>query len=653
MNFLSTGVKEVTRRVLRQKNRLALANARKIVEKAETELGRHGWRELANDERVRPAYEALLRLDETLAAAHVRIAELERGVREQEDQHEQARGEHRAALDRLAAERQPAQDALHAAQERIAELSRALPEQNSKRAALQSAQRAFLKEERRARWTTRSGSPERAAFQKQFEERRAALSEQAAQLAFERSALLEPIAACHREIKEIRGQLRQLDARVAEADAELAARERAVAVAVAERIKEIAATRRQAARIEEDKSESYRTMGHQLAELADAAEDTSATPGKSAREGYDLFLTSREQRLSYARLLNEDAALLQASRDADKQDLRIFNFVGVTMAVLIAAVCLLIFRTPGRHEWLPGNTQALVTVNIRDFTDADFTRFLQQKEPDAWQAVWSGLVQKVAEVPQIDVRRQVLRISRALAPADGHGGLGVDCLLVDFRASVDVDDLVRRRIRQEGGFGTRTVGGLPIYEKQGIALAQIGPDTVALGSWESVEALIRVRLGLPAAPRPDALPGDLKTDAQIFSDFSTLDEDSAFRLVTHRPRELTYLTDPLLNTPLLGGCEALGLTLDMHEPVSAVFVLHATNAGSAGGIAKTLEAVPDQVLQLASAAPNLFIEKPTVTVVHDTQVEWKFRMTAPAAREFLQKVSRVGLAAGQAKVAAK
>lgn len=651
MNFLSTGVKEVTRRVLRQKNRLALANARKIVEKAETELGRHGWRELVDDERVRPAYEELLRLDETLAAAHARIADLERGVRDQEAGRETAQREHGATLERLAAEREPVQTGLHAAQERIAELSKALPAQNAKRAALQAQQRALLKEERLARWTARAGSLERINSQQNFDARRAALSEQATQLALERSAVVEPVAAGHREIKEIRARLRALDARVAEANADLAARERAITVAIAERVREIAVTRRQAARIEEEKSESYLVMGHQLAEAEDLTGDPLAA-AQPAGEKADLFLTSRQHRQSYVRLLGEDAALAQASRDADKQDLRIFNFVLVTAAVLIAATCLLIFRTPGRHEWLPGNTQALVTVNVRDFTDADFTRALQQHAPDAWQTVWSGLVQQVAEVPQIDVRRQVAHISRALAPADGPGGQAVDCLLVDFRASVDVDDLVRRRIRQEGGFSTRPVGGLPIYEKQGLALAQIGPDTVALGSWESVETLIRVRLGLPSLPRPNALPSDLRTDAQIFSDFSTLDEDSAFRLVTHRPRELLYLTDPLLNTPLLPGCEALGLTLDMHQPMSAILVFHAAKPSDAAGIARTLEATPDQVLQLASAGPNLFVERPMVKVVHDTQVEWKFRMTEPAAKEFLQKVSRVGLA-GPEKVAAK
>ena len=645
MNFLSTGVKEVTRRVLRQKNRLALANARKVVEKAEIELGRHGWRELAGDPSVRPAYEAVLRLDETLAAAHARIGELERGVQEQETQRERLQREHADTQARLVAEREPVQAALHAAQEALADLTRQLPDQNAKRTALQSEQRQILKEERLARWRARLDSPERAAPPQSFDARRTALAERAALLAAARSALVEPLAAGHREIKTIRGKLNALDRQVAVADAELAARERTAAAGVTERIKEIAATRRQATRIEEEKDESYAVLGHRLAELADAR--LAPATGEN-----DPFLASRQQRQNYLDLLTHDAALVQESKDADKQDLRIFNFVGVTAAVLVAAVCLLIFRTPGRHEWLPGNTQALVTVNVRNFTDADFTRALQAQEPDTWQAVWSGLVQKVAEVPQIDVRRQVARISRALAPIDGHGGQAVDCLLVDFRASVDVDDLIRHRIEKEGGFAVRPVGGLPMYWKTGLALAQIGPDTVALGDVDSVEALIRVRMGLPSTPKPNAPPADLRTDAQIFSEFASLDDNSAYRLVAHSPRELTSLTDPLINGQLLSGCNALGLTLDMRDPMSASIELRAGTAAQAKEIARSLEATPDQVLQLQSAGPNLFIEKPSVTTVHDTLVQWKFRMTHPAAKELLEKVSRVGLSA-PGRVAAK
>ena len=136
-----------------------------------------------------------------------------------------------------------------------------------------------------------------------------------------------------------------------------------------------------------------------------------------------------------------------------------------------------------------------------------------------------------------------------------------------------------------------------------VALAQIGPETLALGPRESVEALIRVRLGLRE---------DLKSDAQFLSEFQRLDNGSAFRLVTYRPRELTALADTVLSPALLEHCDALGLTLDMREPVSAVFVLNTPSAHETSEVARQLQASPDEALQLRSAGPNLFIEPPTV-----------------------------------------
>ena len=637
MNFLSTGVKEITRRLLRQRNRLALANARKTVEKAETALGRHGWRSLASDESVRSSYEDLLRLDGKVEGLRARIAEIDAAVHQQETARARAWSAHEENLDRLERVRRPVQDQLHALQNRLAERARALPEQNAKRHALKVEQTALLKEEKRARRRAATDA-ERADVQRTFDPRRAALAEQAALLTLERSALAEPMAADQREIKEVRARLSAIDKEVQAAHAALTETERLVTLAIAERHKEIAAVRRTVARIESEKSASYLAIGRRLREHAPAD-----PPDEAAA---NLFAVSQKQQQAYERLVGLETSWLRESQDANKQDLRIFNFVGVTVAVLLGIALLLVFRTPGKRDWLPSNTQAILTVDVRRFTDADFTRALQSREPDAWQTVWSGLIQTVAQVPQIDVRRQVVRITRALAPAADANHAPVDCLLVAMRASVDVDNLLRKKMVSEGGFKPQpvSVGGLPIYEKGGLAAAQIGPDTLALGSVASVKALIEVRLGLQ---------NDLQSDAQLFSEFARLGEESPFRLVTHKPRELTYLTDPLLNAQLLGDCEALGLTLDMREPVSAVFVFSAGTPQEAGGVARLIQANPDQVLQLASAGPNLFIERPTVTTPTDRQVEWRFRMTQPAAREFLQRVSRLGLAGPDRKVASE
>lgn len=609
---------------------MALANARKGLDRADTALGRHSWRELVGDETedIHEAFASLHTLNDEVEAAHLRIAEIEGDVRKQEGAREEARRDYSQTLAAIDDEREPVQERLAALQASLAEHDKVLHEQNDRKHALVAAQTALLKQERRAR---RQGllltEEERAERQRPFDAERARLAEEAAHLAASRSEAVEPMVADQMAIKEIRSSLAEFDARAQRAKADLAARDRAAALSIAGLHKEIAAIRRQVAHTEENKEDAYLTIGRRLAKREDAP-----------RGADEPFSTSRRQRQNVERLLGLESYWHEESRNADRQDLRVFWFVGVTSLVIAGIVFLLVVHKSFKRDWLPANTVAIVAVDVREFTDADFTKALQSREPDAWQSVWTGLLQTVNAVPQIDVRRQVARITRALAPADPHGP-AVDCLLVELRASVDVDDLLRGRIGHDAGFvkPPRVVNGLTIYEKTDgtAALAQIGPETLALGPSESVEALIRVRLGLRE---------DLKSDTQFLSEFQRLNDGSAFRLVTYKPRELTNLTDTVLSPALLEHCNALGLTLEMREPVSAVFVLNAPNAENSAQLTRLLQANPDSVLQLHSAGPNLFIEPPTVTKIHDTQVEWRFRMTEPAAKEFLQRVSRLEMA---------
>ena len=621
MNFVNTGVREVGRRLRRQKNRLALANARKTAERAEIALGRAGWRDLEGDERVRSAYENIRHHSERIAEADAGIARLEAQVREQEAARETARQEHAEAARGIEAERLPVEQSQRDLQTRQAEHARNLQEQNVRRGALNAGQTALLRQERSIRRQRLLLSEEdRTARQKEFDAGRASLSVQAAQLAAARSAEAEAAAADQRRSREVRDALKALDKRAQDNDAELAARERTIAVAIGGLHKQIAAIRRQAARIEQEKNDSFLAIGHLL-----SARDHPP-------EGQDeLFATARRHRQAYERLEGLEHTSRQESRDADRQDLRIFNFVVATSLVLLLLGFLLAFLPPGKRDWLPRNTEAILTLDVKSFTDADFTRALQSQEPAAWQTVWAGLVRTVADVPAIDVRRQVSRITRALAPATEKSP-AVDCLLVEMRPSVDVGAIRKQLDTPALGFRKRPrdFNGLPIYEKGPLAIAQIGPDTLAVGPSESVEALISVRLGLR---------DDLKSDAQVFSEFQRLDEAGAFRLVTYRPRELTSLTDPLLDSGLLGDCQSLGLTINVRGPVLVVFLLNAPNAAEASRIATTLAANPDQVLRLQGA-----FTAPPVVQTHDLQVEWRFHITDPAARELLQRVSRLELA---------
>ena len=273
------------------------------------------------------------------------------------------------------------------------------------------------------------------------------------------------------------------------------------------------------------------------------------------------------------------------------------------------------------------------------FGDAEFMRGLQSQEPAVWQAVWSALVRRASEVPGIDVRRQVSRLTRAMAPSPQNGP-PVDYLLIDMRPFVPMETIMDD-FPNKHGFGKQILQGLPIYAKGDLALAQIGPSTLAVGTWNAVSTLIEVRLGLQE---------DLKTDAKFFNAFQHLSDDSAFRLLTQRPTGLTYQSTPLLEPGVLADCQAVGMTLDLHEPVTAVLLINAADHAAAERIAQAVRSAPEHALQFPYDTGSLFVDQPSVLTT-DRQVEWRFHLTGPAAREFLQRVSRLGLTGSNEAVA--
>lgn len=568
MDFLSTGVKEVTRRLRRQRNRHALSSARRAADRADVELGRRAWEALREDESVRPHREAVDQLSEDVEAANARVRELDIQLHGQEVAREAARAEHKQALQQIEDERKPLRRRLEELQTRLAEQSRKMPEQ------------APAREE------------------------------------------------TERELTGVRAQLLALVQRGNQARIALGSRERAATVAIAGLVKQIAQIRREVGRIEEKKDPSFLHLGRR------------AVQGDEPPAGAETqYAEARRRRQSYERLLALEAAWGRESRDADKQDLRIFKFVAVTAAVLVAGGLLFIFRTPSRRDWLPVKTETILSLNVSRFAEGDFARALQAQEPNAWQEVWSGMVRKVAQTPGIDVRRQVSRITRALAPSPS-GGAPLDYMLVEIRLSTPLDALLDN-LRSKEGFAKSAGNGLPIYQRDDLSVAQIGPQTLAVGSREVVEELVNVRLGLRQ---------DLKSDDQFFTGFTSLDEGSAFRLVTQQPRSLSDLAGPFLDAEVLAKCRAVGMTLDLREPVTAVFVLDVTDPLTAERIARQLQATPDRVLTLQGGGPNLFIEPPFVRA-QESQVEWRLKMTQPAARELLERISQLGSAGSSAAIA--
>src|SRR4030095_10144454 len=85
---------------------------------------------------------------------------------------------------------------------------------------------------------------------------------------------------------------------------------------------------------------------------------------------------------------------------------------------------------------------------------------------------------------------------------------------------------------QSSGAPRATVG------KPDFALARVGPATLAVGTPEEVDELVLARLGM----KPD-----LKITGQLFDRFQALDHESALRLISRDPPDLSRLFHPIFS----------------------------------------------------------------------------------------------------------
>src|SRR5207249_8087099 len=120
---------------------------------------------------------------------------------------------------------------------------------------------------------------------------------------------------------------------------------------------------------------------------------------------------------------------------------------------------------------------------------------------------------------------------------------------------------VTRAIRTVGSdksFQKRTISGLPVWERPpNFAVARVGPATLAVGTPNEVDELVLVRLGMKS---------DLKISGQLFDRFQALDRDSALRIISRNPPDLSRVFHPIFTSELLNASQLLGLAVNLQNP---------------------------------------------------------------------------------------
>jgi hypothetical protein len=370
--------------------------------------------------------------------------------------------------------------------------------------------------------------------------------------------------------------------------------------------------------VEERKNPAYLNIGRHL-----------ASQGIAPPNAPHLLEGVRKHRAAVDRHQQHNDELALLSRNIDKQELRQFYFSVVSVIALLAIILPLIAKSPRKREWLPQQTEAILSINTEQFERDDFPKRWQKEQADVWQNVWNGLIGPAARVPALNLSRDTLRITRAATSSDI--GTVREFILIENRG--DVSQIIRS-VQGDKEFHKRDVSGLPVWEKPDLALARVGPSTLAVGSSSEVDELVRVRLGIDL---------DLKITGQLFDRFQALDSESALRLISRSPPDLTRMFHPIFVPELLENSQLLGLALTLQNPVKARLFLKLKSPESASELARNLHNEPQRWLRLQDSNLLLYAQPPEITR-QGANLELHFNVAEETARLLLQRIAKTDIA---------
>jgi hypothetical protein len=613
MSFIRTGLREIGLKIRRQRTRMVLRHEKRLLQKSEIILGREGTSQAANFPELRNEIVALKKLEQEQKEVALRIAQIEEGIKKVEAQRQANAREQSEAMAKLEAEKKPIQQP-----------------RNDAKSAAELCEREMNAVERRIRDNDEADqellrklselqalTPPPADLEAQtasISARRARLPDERAELVRARLGSSNASRIAKEKLVAAEEELSAIDKNIAKVRAEYEMRDKGFADNVRAQQDAVRDAKQHHQVVEERKNPAYLNIGRHL-----------ASQGIAPPNAPHLLSGVRKHRVAVGRHQQHNDELALLSRSIDKQELRQFYFSVVSVIALLAIILPLVAKSPRKREWLPQQTEAILSINTEQFERDDLPKRWHKDQPDLWQNVWNGLIGPAARVPTLDLSRDTLRITRAATTSDI--GTVREFILIENQS--DVSQIIRS-VQSDKEFHKRTVSGLPVWEKPDLALARVGPRTLAVGSSTEVDELVRVRLGIDL---------DLKITGQLFDRFEALDRESALRLISRSPPDLPRMFHPIFAPELLENSQLLGLALTLQNPVKARLFLKLKSPESASEFARTLHNEPQRWLRLQDSNLLLYAQPPEITR-QAANLELHFNVPEETARLLLQRIAK-------------
>ncbi len=611
MSFIRTGLREIGLKIRRQRTRIALRHEKRLLQKSEINLGREGTTQAANFPELRNEIVALKKLEQEQKEVALRIARIEEGIKRIEEERQQNGREQSEAIARLESEKKPLLQQRNQAKHNLEVCERELAGVERRIQESEAADRDLLKQlsDLHALDPAPADLEARSAS---ITARRARLPEDRAELVRARLGSADAVRLAKEKLNAAEAELSAVEKNIARARSEFEARDRKLNdnVRAQQEAARDAQTHHQT--VEERKNPAYLSIGRHLAEK-----------GVAPPNAPQLLAQAHRRREAVDQLLQHRAELSTLSSQIDKQELRKFYFSVFSVFVLLALTLLVVFQSPRGREWLPQETDTIVSINTDQFERAN----LAKRWPNERPKLLPTLIGTAASVPGLTLSRDTVRVTRALTT--NETGETREFNLVEARRSLPK---VIRTISDDKTFQKRFINGLPVWERQpDFAVARVGPATLAVGAPSEVDELVRVRLGM----KPD-----LKITGQLFDRFQALDRDSALRIISRNPPDLSRVFHPIFTSELLNASQLLGLAVNLQNPVKARVLIKVNSTKNAADLARNLHDNPQQWLRLPDSQLLLYSQPVEVQREGSSNVELRFAVPEDSARLLLERLAK-------------
>jgi hypothetical protein len=616
VNFIGTGFRELGLKVRRQRTRLALRHVKRQLQRSEIVLGREGTAQAASFPEVRNEIVALKKLEQEQKEVAVRIAQIEEALKQVEAERRENSQAQNEAIEKLELDKKPFLKRRDEAKHSASICERELSGVESRLQANDAADRDLLKQ-LSALQAAAPPPPDLDARTAVFAAKRARLPEERAEIVRAREGSAEACRHAKLKLSAAEEELGVAEKNIARVREEFEAKDRALNEKARAQQDALREARAHHQTVEERKDPAYLNIGRHL-----------ATQGIAPPNAPDLLHDVLRHRQSVERHLEHTKELRLLSDQIDKQQLRKFYFAIVSILVLLAIILPLIFQSPSKREWLPQSTDAILSLNGERLDRDDLPR--RWRNEDFWQQTWPGLIGAAAQTPRLKIPGDTARVTRAVTTTENS--LTREFLLVEART--DVSPVVRK-IAEDKEFEKRTISGLPVWQRANFSVARIGPKTLAVGSPDGVDELVRVRLGMEP---------DLQITGQFFDRFQALDRETTLRLISRDPTGLPRAFHPIFTPELLERAQLLGLGLSLQSPIRARLLLKFASDEAASEMANNVRTDPQHWLHLEQSDLPLFTQPPEINQQH-SNLELHFNMPENTARLFLQRIAKTDIPA--------